>query len=126
MLENRRHFRLREFTDVAWKVADQDVSGRGTLVNISFSGMLLRTDQIFRPTDNCFLTVESTAENFPFASKKGKMVWFRRIQAPQECFQCGLQFLGNEADNDFIQRLEMKINRISEAGDANILGNMAF
>lgn len=126
MLENRRHFRLREFTEVSWKVLDQDACGQGLLVNVSYSGMLLRTDKLFKPSDKCFLTVESTAENFSFAPKQGKVMWFRRIQAPQECFQCGLQFLGNEADNDFNQRLEMKINRLSDAGDANILGHMAF
>ena len=126
MFENRRHFRLREYFDVAWKVEDQEVSGEGTVVNISSSGLLLQTDRVFRPTDNCVLSVESGKDVLPFSAKKGKIVWFRRIHTPQERFQCGLQFLGDNTDIDFQKWLEMKVNRLSEAGDAKILSNLAL
>jgi Tfp pilus assembly protein PilZ len=127
MFENRRHFRLREFIDVAWKVTDQDVSGEGLVMNISSSGLLLQTDKVFRPSDDCILSIETGAgaENLPFAGKKGKLMWFKRIHTPQERFQCGIQFLAN-TDNNFQQWLEMKVGRLSEAGDATILGNLAF
>ena len=125
MFENRRHFRLREFIDVAWKVTDQEVSGEGMVVNISSSGLLLQTDRVFRPTDNCVLSIESGSEILPFAGKKGKIMWFRRIHTPQERLQCGIQFLAN-ADDHFQEWLEMKMGRLSEAGDATILSNMAF
>ena len=126
MLENRRHFRLKEFIDITWKLVDQDVSGEGTVVNISTSGLLLQTDRVFKPTDECFLTIESGAETLPFASKKGKMMWFRRIHTPKERFQCGIQFDSESVDNKFKEWLEQKVNQLSEAGDAKILGNMAF
>ncbi len=126
MLENRRHFRLKEFMDVTWKLADQDVSGEGTVVNISASGFLLQTDRVFRPTDNCVLSIESGAETLPFAPKKGRLMWFRRINTPHERFQCGVQFLKDQTDNDFQQWLEKKVARISEAADAKILDNLAF
>ena len=126
MFENRRHFRLREFIDVTWKVADQDVSGKGLVVNISTSGLFLQTDRVFKPSENCILSIEPGVEDSPFAAKKGKIMWFRRIQTPQERFQCGIQFLADRSDEAFKQWLEAKVNRISEAGDARILGNLAF
>ena len=127
MFENRRHFRLREFLDVTWKVEDQDVSGEGLIVNISKSGLQLVMDKVFKPTENCIVLVESKSEVFPFASKKGKLMWFRRISAPQERFQCGIQFLATDKlGGDFQELLEKKISQISEASDARILGNMAF
>jgi hypothetical protein len=127
MLENRRHFRLREFIDVAWKVVGaQEVSGEGTVVNISSSGLLLQTDRMFRPSDNCVLSIESGSEILPFASKKGRIMWFRRIHTPEERLQCGVQFLAGKTDSDFQQWLEMKVNRLSEAADAKILNNLAF
>lgn len=126
MLENRRHFRLREFLDVTWKVEDQDVSGEGTVVNISTSGLLLQTDRVFKPTDNCVLSIESGPEALPFAPKRGKLVWFRRISTPQERFQCGIKFSSDMADARFAQWIENKITILSEAGDAKILGNMAY
>ena len=35
-------------------------------------------------------------------------------------------FLADKTDNNFQQWLEMKVNQLSEAGDAKILGNLAF
>ena len=126
MFENRRHFRLREFIDVAWKVADQEVSGEGTVVNISTSGFLLQTDRVFRPSDNCVLSIESGVEILPFPPKKGKVMWFKRIHTPQERFQCGVQFLPDKTDDNFQQWLAMKVNKLSEAEDVKILDNFAF
>jgi len=126
MFENRRHFRLKEFMDIAWKVQDQDVSGEGTVVNISNSGLLLQTDKMFRPTDHCVLTIESGLEALPFDAKKGKIVWFRRIHTPQERLQCGIQFLADKTDSHFQKWLEMKVNQLGEAADVKILGNMAY
>jgi len=126
MLENRRHFRLREFFDISWKVADQEISGEGTVVNISSSGLLLQTDKVFKPSENCVLSIESGAETLPFAGKKGKLMWFRRIHTPQERFQCGIQFLSDTRDTKFQQWFENKVNQLSEAGDAKILANLAF
>lgn len=126
MFENRRHFRLREFIDVAWKVTGQDVSGEGLVVNISTSGLLLNTDRVFRPTDDCVLSIESATENLPFAAKKGKLMWFRRIGTTQERYQCGLEFLPDKKDSDFQEWFEKKVNQLSEAGDVKILANMAF
>jgi len=126
MYENRRHFRLREFIDVTWKVTDQDVAGEGMVVNISTSGLLLQTDRVFKPTDNCVLTIDSENETLPFSGKRGKIMWFRRISAPQERFQCGIEFLKDKMDHDFQACLAVKVNRLCEAGDAKILGNLAF
>jgi len=112
--------------DVSWKVADQGISGEGTVVNISSSGLLLQTDRIFELSDNCVLSIESGLEDLPFESKKGKIMWFRRIHTPQERFQCGVQFIKDQRDNEFQQWLEKKVNRLSEASDAKILNNLAF
>ena len=126
MFENRRHFRLREFVDVTWKVTDQDVFGDGTVVNISSSGLLLQTDKVFRPTDNCVLSIESGSQQLPFAPKKGKMMWFRRISTPQERFQCGIQFLPEKTDTSFQQWLENKVKELGETGNATILEKFAL
>jgi len=127
MFENRRHFRLREFIDVAWKiVGTQEVSGDGMVVNISASGLLLQTDRVFKPSDNCVLSIESDTGNIPFAPKKGKIMWFRRIQTPLERFQCGIQFLPGKTDNDFQQWLDNKVNQLSEATNASILSNLVL
>jgi len=126
MFENRRHFRLREFIDVTWKVEELKASGEGTIVNISSSGLLLQTDHMFRPADNCVVSIGSGEDILPFGAKKGKIAWFRRIHTPQERLQCGIQFLADDTDIKFEQWLEEKVNRLSDASDARILGNFAY
>ena len=126
MSENRRHFRLREFIDVAWKLEDQEVSGEGMVVNISSSGVLLQTDRVFRPSDDCVLSIESGADTLPFAAKKGKIMWFKRIYTPQERIQCGVEFLPDKTDIAFQEWLAMKMDQLSQATDAKILGNLAL
>jgi len=126
IFENRRHFRLREFLDVTWKLEDQEVSGEGTVMNISTSGLLLQTDRVFALSDDCVLSIESGVETLPFAAKKGKLMWVRRIHTPQERFQCGVEFLQDKVDNTFQEWLAMKIDQLSQAADAKILGNLAF
>ena len=126
MFENRRHFRLREFIDVTWKVDELNVSGEGTVVNISASGLLLQTDHMFRPADDCIVSIGSGTDILPFAAKKGKIAWFRRIHTPQDRLQCGIQFLADEIDFKFDEWLENKVTRLSDASNATILGNLAF
>jgi len=126
MSENRRHFRLREYLDVNWKVEGQEVSGKGLVVNISSSGLLFQTDRVFKPSDECVLIIESESEILPFTAKKGKLMWFRRINTPQERFQCGIEFLKDKPDDNFEKWLSMKLEQLSQAGDASILGHLGF
>ena len=98
MEENRRNFRLREFLDITWKLDDQDVSGEGTIINISSSGVLLQTDRAFKPLDHSILSFDSGEEILPFEAKKGRIVWFRQIHTPQERLQCGIEFISGNTD----------------------------
>jgi Tfp pilus assembly protein PilZ len=125
MYDNRRHFRLREFLDVSWKVDGEEASGEGTVMNISSSGMLLQTDRVFESSDDSVLSIEaSDAQELPFAPKKGKIMWLRRIHTPQERYQCGIRFLEDKGDNSLQQWLSTKIEQLCQAGDVNVLGKL--
>jgi len=125
MYENRRHFRLREFLDVSWKVDNQEDSGEGTVLNISSAGMLLQTDRVFQlPNDNILYIDSADTQELPFTAKKGKIMWFRRIHTPQERYQCGIRFLEDKPDNRLEQWLAMRIDRLSQAADVNVLSRL--
>lgn len=123
--DNRRHFRLKEFVDINWKVGHQAEEGEGTILNISSSGALLQTDKVFTPSDNCVMSIAAPyGESLPFSPKKAKVMWFRRVHTPQERYQCGVQFLETGGyDKDFQQWLEERVTKLSEAANANILNN---
>lgn len=125
ILENRRHFRLRRIIDVDWYVGDYKAEGQGVVLNISQSGALLYTDKVFRPQDkNEVLIAPASKEQLNFAPKKGKVVWLRRIDAPEPRFQCGIEFLSTEQeDRRFRDWLNEEVLKLGEASNINILNN---
>ena len=96
------------------------------VINISKSGLLLQTDRVFRPAESSVVSIGSGIEVLPFAPKQGRIMWLRRIRTPEERLQCGVQFLPSVTDDDFQQWLQSKVDQLSDAGDAKILGNLAY
>jgi hypothetical protein len=125
MIENRRHFRLRDYFDVDWKVDQIPESGDGYLLNISLSGALLQTNQYFRPSDKCVIEIKPMEGcALPITIKKGQIVWYRRTGAKGDKCQCGVKFLGEaDLDKKFNDWLQQKMDEISETANVNILNN---
>ncbi len=127
MFENRRHFRLKHHFDVNWNVESQADSGEGTVLNVSLSGLFLQTDKTFKPSDNCVMSIKVDAQDgLPFVEKKGKLMWFRRINTPQERYQCGIQFIDQDSDLKFQQWMENQVTQLSEAANVSILSNRVW
>jgi hypothetical protein len=125
-LETRRHLRIRERMEVTWSMPGEDITGQGQILNISNSGLLLQIDDSFKPLDQCVLSIdpEIDEERPPFLSKKGKVVWFRRIKTPKYSYQCGLEFLKEpQLDDDFINWIENKTAQLAQTMNASILNN---
>ena len=121
MLENRRHFRVREILDIQWSVEGQEAKGEGKILNLSTSGILLQTDKVFKISQECVVSV-STPEG-PLALKKGKVVWFRKI-ADGKKYVLGIEFLKKVAyDKSLNDWVEGKITLLAQAGDAKIINN---
>lgn len=128
-METRRHLRIRQPMDVTWSMPGEDVTGQGQILNISHSGLLLQIDSSFKPLDNCVLSVDPSLdeeEKLPFFSKKGKVVWFRRIQTSKYTYQCGLEFLKEQRmDNDLVNWIENKTSQLAQTMNVSILNNYA-
>ena len=112
--------------DVTWSMPGEDIAGQGQIINISSSGILLQIDSSFRPLDQCVLSIdpEFTEEKSPFINKKGKVVWFRRIQNSHYSFQCGVEFLREHVlDQDLHSWMERKLAELSQSMNISILSN---
>ncbi|MBI3602126.1 MAG: PilZ domain-containing protein [Candidatus Omnitrophica bacterium] len=126
MLENRRHLRIRQLMDVTWNMPGEDLAGQGQIINISASGIFLQIDSSFRPLDKCVLSIdpEISQEKPPFLTKKGRVVWFRKIQSPHYSYQCGLEFLKEHIfDQTLSDWLETKTTQLAQTMNVNILNN---
>jgi hypothetical protein len=127
-VETRRHLRIRQLMDITWSLPGGEAEGQGQIVNISTSGLLLQIVGDFKPLDNCVLSVDPSADDdgqTPFQRKKGKVVWFRRIQTSKYTYQCGVEFLKDEQNNDLAQWIEKRTDQLSQTMNASILNNYA-
>ena len=120
MLENRRHLRIREITDIRWTIFGTDLLGEGKILNISASGFLLQTDGKFDPKRSGVLFIDSHDEKpLPFGSKKGKIIWLKRMPGNQPGFVCGVEFLKNspadKALNDWIGKKTEELSKATIA-----------
>lgn len=114
--------------DVRWNMPGESVSGQGQVVNISSSGLLLQMDSRFKPSDDCVVALDAPVHEraFPFSNKKGKVVWFRRIDTTRFKYQCGVEFLEDKSDGQDVKHwVDARINELSQTADANILNNYA-
>ena len=130
MLENRRHFRVREFLKVRWSIEGQKEEGEGLALNISMSGMQLLTDKLFKPSDKCIIVIKAPVDGtLPFHSKKCKLMRFSRMKLRNggQGFMCGLQFVkDSEFDKKLKDWVEGQVARLSSASDATILSHYLF
>lgn len=125
MLENRRHLRFREVFDIRWTVLGTNLTGEGQVLNMSSSGFLLRTDGNFDPKRSGVLYIDSQDDKpLVFGSKKGKIVWLRRISENRPGYLCGVEFLKDSPQDKKLEGwLETKTDELSRISDANILIN---
>jgi len=112
--------------DVTWSMPGEDIAGQGRILNLSTSGALMQIDDSFRPLDKCVLSLdpEITEERTPFLNKKGKVVWFRKIENPHYLYQCGVEFLEDRvSDKDLNDWMDAKTAQLANTMSASILNN---
>ena len=124
MLDNRRHLRIREITDVRWTVLGSEILGEGKVINISSSGLLLLTDNNFDPHVRGKVYVDATGiDPLVFGPKKGRVVWTKRNENATG-FQCGIEFDRNMPfDARLDQWISQKEGEMAFTTDAKILNH---
>ena len=124
MLENRRHMRIREITDIRWIILGEDVSGEGKVLNVSASGLLMLTDGKFHPSRQGVLYIDAHDQQpLGFGPKKGNIIWTRPLPGGQG-YQCGLEFLKNlPLDRHLQEWIDRKVEALAQTENANILNN---
>ena len=125
MLENRRHMRIREVTDVRWAVLGGDDYGEGKVLNVSASGLMLQTDDAFDPNGKRELFIDAVGKDpLVFGAKKGRVVWSRRMPENRPGYQCGVEFMRDQGlDKALSDWLDNKTQELHKITDANILKN---
>ena len=107
LLENRRHLRIRDTSDVRWTILGTELMGEGQVVNISLSGMLLQTDHHYNPHVKGKVYVDAHgAVPLEYGAKKGRIVWTKKLEN-QQGYRCGVEF---EPNTQYEPRLNKWMN----------------
>lgn len=124
MLDNRRHIRIREITDIRWTVLGEDIAGDGKVLNISTSGLLFQTDKKFDLMRIKRLYIDSqSAEPLSFGPKKVKIVWVRAMPNSKPGYICGVEFIKEAFDKKLEDWINQKLESLGTITNANILQN---
>lgn len=122
MLENRRHIRIREITDIRWTVLGEDSSGEGKVLNISSSGLMLQADTELDLSRARRLYIDAQASDpLAFGPKKVKVVWMRPMPNRKKGYLCGGEFIKDVHDKQLDDWMNQKIENLSTVTNANIL-----
>ena len=126
MLENRRHLRFRLLIDVEWSMPDQGTSGPGRIFNISSSGIQLEVNSSGPLNHSPILLKMELIEGDKVRvfNKKGKILWFYKINNPNFNYKCGVEFIDKTGlDKDFNNWIESKTTELYQTLDVHILNN---
>ena len=108
MKDLRRNPRIKENIPVHWQVEQHISHGQGRVLNLSTSGLLLRTESEFSPLDQCVFLFNSALEGSKaFLPNKGKLIWH---QKKENGYVCGVEFI--ETPTNVINLLKKRVEEI--------------
>lgn len=115
--EGRKSLRVKENLPVRWRIQDGYESGEGKIINISTTGVLLKTSKDFAPMEKTVFSLESLGSvNGHFLPKQGRLVWstakgFRHNRI------CGLEFIQPEEKvvANLRERIQGGITKVANA-----------
>ena len=123
MINDRQSFRLRKQLEFNWSIPGQKTEGEGLIFNISRSGILFVTDRLFEPQHG--LEMAFRVKQVPPFPSKGKLVWFKKVEKENACYQCGVKFLNElAASQAWITWMEENILKLADVASTNILENL--
>lgn len=106
----RRSLRIREHIPILWHVQDPPLKGRGRIVNISTSGMMIEASGDIPSQNPSLFQIQCLnpkfKDNLPTS---GRMVWSKKRSFPPHTFLCGIEFV--EPSPNVIQTLRERIQQ---------------
>ena len=123
MIEKRRSTRIKENLSIQWQVEQHTSQGRGKILNLSETGVLLHTDLGFTPMERCVLSIHAAvASAKEFLPNKGRLVWNKR---QDNGYLCGIEFVDTSENvvnllHKRVEEIMVKIERKQKA--VNIAG----
>lgn len=92
MKNERKDLRVKEKKSLAWSLEDGDLRGKGSLKNISVTGMLVEATSSLDPFHDSLLSFDADLGAANFIPKKGRLVWSKKQSFSNHKYLWGIQF----------------------------------
>jgi len=105
----RLNLRVRDGREVLWQVQGVDFKGKGKVLNVSSSGLLLETTSNFLLHEQCVFSFDSSLGQENYIPSTGQLVWCRTKGLASRKYLCGIKFID---PGDFVlSNLRRKIQK---------------
>lgn len=107
--DDRSDIRIKEDGRISWQIKYKQRDGFARIRNISASGMLIETDVVFDPKEECIFSFDSRLGADNYIPQVGRLVWHKQKRRSRNQYLCGIKFL--EADEQVLARMRERVSR---------------
>jgi uncharacterized membrane-anchored protein YhcB (DUF1043 family) len=91
--DSRVNLRVKDSSEILWKVSKDKKEAKGKVRNISTSGMLLETKTDYVPDNDSILYLESLTQNGQYIPSESRLIWKRKKRFGSNRYQYGMEFV---------------------------------
>ena len=107
--EERKDLRIKEDEHLSWQIKYKQREGHARIRNISATGMLMETDVVFDPKEDCILSFDSNLGEKNYIPRVGRLVWNKKKRFSRDKYFCGIKFL--DADEQVLTRMRQRVGK---------------
>ncbi|MCK5503848.1 MAG: PilZ domain-containing protein [Thermodesulfovibrionia bacterium] len=107
--DERKDLRIKEDKPLSWQIKYKQREGHARIRNISATGMLMETDVLFDPKEDCILSFDSILGEKNYIPRLGRLVWNKKKRFSRDKYSCGIKFL--DADEKVLARMRQRVQR---------------
>ena len=106
--DSRAQVRIQDSRKVYWKVESGTKMGKGSIRNISTTGMLLETNSSDTPTQNSHFSFDTNLGHDNYIPQNGQLMWSRKKPFSKNKYLCGIKFIapGEYVSGKLRQRIQ--------------------
>jgi len=105
----RSNLRVKDNSNITWKINETELKGEGKIVNISSTGMLFETRSLSGLDDQSIFSFDSNYDDANYLPETGRLVWHKEKKFPRNRLFCGVEFVNPSTDK--LSRLRDRIQR---------------
>ncbi|MBN1870369.1 MAG: PilZ domain-containing protein [Candidatus Omnitrophica bacterium] len=107
--DERKDLRIKEDEHLSWRIKYKQREGHARIRNISATGMLMETDVVFDPKEDCILSFDSALGEKNYIPRLGRLVWNKKKRFSRDKYFCGIKFL--DADEQVLARMRQRVEK---------------